>query len=243
MAETTQKRPGWYSDPLGLPGKRYWDGSEWTERHRDGWVHQVAVRILRAMPSIPRPPRATLVEDAPLLSSTRATQAMLLVTAALAVAALVTRSGWLVLVNAAMVVVTAGCWLLLLNGIYSSGRIQPNEVRHAASWVWAGWFVPVACWVIPYQLHRDLWVAGLRRSGGAEPRPGWLLPAWWTAWLASGLFWAIAPERSAGAPSRVSTVVAQPLLPSMVILCLAVSALLAVGVLEGIMRALRRPYR
>ncbi len=36
--------PGWYPDPSGPPGQRYWDGSNWTE-------HRVA-----APPPPPAPP-------------------------------------------------------------------------------------------------------------------------------------------------------------------------------------------
>jgi hypothetical protein len=27
--------PGWYPDPLGVGAARYWDGSQWSKRHRD----------------------------------------------------------------------------------------------------------------------------------------------------------------------------------------------------------------
>ncbi|MGO8852570.1 MAG: DUF2510 domain-containing protein [Mycobacterium sp.] len=42
--------PGWYPDPSGPPGQRYWDGSNWTE-------HRVA-----APPPPPTPPAPDLFE-------------------------------------------------------------------------------------------------------------------------------------------------------------------------------------
>ncbi len=32
MTSPTQNPPGWYPDPDGLPGSRYWDGTAWTDQ-------------------------------------------------------------------------------------------------------------------------------------------------------------------------------------------------------------------
>jgi hypothetical protein len=32
---TPSAAPGWYSDPSGAPGARYFDGTQWTERRSD----------------------------------------------------------------------------------------------------------------------------------------------------------------------------------------------------------------
>ncbi len=29
----TQPAPGWYPDPSGNPGQRYYDGAQWTDQH------------------------------------------------------------------------------------------------------------------------------------------------------------------------------------------------------------------
>ncbi len=34
------KGPGWYGDPWGGPGKRWWDGQSWTEHYTDNQGQQ-----------------------------------------------------------------------------------------------------------------------------------------------------------------------------------------------------------
>ena len=66
--------------------------------------------------------------------------------------------------------------------------------RRAVGWAVGGWFVPLACAWIPFEVMADIWRAGLpadRRSRRAV-----LLGFWWLCWLLSLTI--------AGAPGRVT---------------------------------------
>lgn len=64
-------------------------------------------------------------------------------------------------------------------------RITPAVPhRRAAAWAWFGWFVPIACVFVPYQLVTDVWTASRRRAPRGVEAP---LGFWWAAWVASGV--------------------------------------------------------
>lgn len=54
MAETFQ-RPGWYPDPEGKPGERWWNGTSWSDSRRGG-VQPTAQPTAAAVPVAPIPP-------------------------------------------------------------------------------------------------------------------------------------------------------------------------------------------
>lgn len=59
MAETFQ-RPGWYPDPDGVPGERWWNGSGWSDSRRAS-----GGAVPAPAPGVPRPPVYSADNPAP----------------------------------------------------------------------------------------------------------------------------------------------------------------------------------
>lgn len=54
MAEQ-YKSPGWYPDPGGAPGERWWNGAGWSDTRRGGAGAPVPLPPVSTAPVIPRP--------------------------------------------------------------------------------------------------------------------------------------------------------------------------------------------
>lgn len=64
MAETFQ-RPGWYPDPDGNPGERWWNGTSWSESRRGGPQPVVPVTSVQPAASTAPPPVYSAQSPAP----------------------------------------------------------------------------------------------------------------------------------------------------------------------------------
>ena len=61
--------------------------------------------------------------------------------------------------------------------------VAPAERRYANGWAIGSWFVPIMNLFRPKQMINDIWRAGGRDVGDAQP--GWLLLGWWLLFLLS----------------------------------------------------------
>jgi len=72
-----------------------------------------------------------------------------------------------------------------------------TDLRFSPGWAVGWWFIPVACWAMPYRTMQELWKASNPARGAAdwksEPTPP-LLVSWWVVWL---VWWIVAIIASA----------------------------------------------
>jgi hypothetical protein len=173
---TTQPHAaGWYPDPAGGTGRRWWDGTEWTGR-----------RSIASRPTglPPLGPRFARLGD--LLGR------LLLANAALSVLTLGIQQyvhSEIVYQVLALVAVT----LLLLTGALWCGwqwRMavsSPDRLRRAPRVHVGAWFIPVANLWLPIQNMNELWHAYEPHDARGRGRGiSWVLP-WWTAWVISAV--------------------------------------------------------
>ena len=79
-------------------------------------------------------------------------------------------------------------WLVWQHRAQSNLRaLGAVGMRYSPGWTVGWWFIPVACWVMPYRTVCELW----RASGPGGGATGWttqpvsaILPIWWGAWVA-----------------------------------------------------------
>jgi len=60
------------------------------------------------------------------------------------------------------------------------------NVRYTPGWAVGWWFIPVACWAMPFRTMQELWKASDPSRGAADWKDqptGALLIAWWAMWL------------------------------------------------------------
>lgn len=77
-----------------------------------------------------------------------------------------------------------------------------DEHRHGNTWVWLGWWVPIACVFVPCQVVRD-------RYRAARPRPAdsGLVSLWWFLWLVYYVVSGAGRDSADGLPNATSDVV------------------------------------
>ncbi|MBU7598382.1 DUF4328 domain-containing protein [Streptomyces sp. P38-E01] len=106
---------------------------------------------------------------------------------------------------------------------------RPGECRYSTGMAVGGWFIPLAFWVLPYQIARDVWHASLRWgpdheatlrswSAGHEWQGQVLLRWWWVMYVVSGvaglaLYGVVAAME--GAPDREANLIDFDLMISM----------------------------
>jgi hypothetical protein len=59
-------------------------------------------------------------------------------------------------------------------------------LKRTPGWVVGWWFIPGACWVMPFRCMKELWQASDPDAGAADwgVRPiSWMLPVWWAFWI------------------------------------------------------------
>ena len=71
--------------------------------------------------------------------------------------------------------------------------VAAAERRYTHGWAIGAWFVPILNLWRPKQVINDVWRAGGRDAGDAEP--GWLLLSWWLLWMFADVALRIAGSR------------------------------------------------
>ena len=183
-------QPGWYDDPYGTGGLRWWDGRQWTEH------------------ATPPPPDAAHVLAAEEVAARRARTA-LLVGAGLYAANFLTTVWWLptwwddlteqfdAAARGSQQTVQFGpgyfvsqlCGLgllavgiVFLNWFYRSAQLAERggrRHRHSPGWATASFVVPIIQYWFPYQATVDM-TAGAREQRRAINR-------WWALWIATSV--------------------------------------------------------
>jgi hypothetical protein len=171
--------PGWYPDPAGGTGTRWWDGQEWTGRRAIGR------RPVRLPPLGP-----TFAQLADLLGR------LLLVNAGLSLATLVIerfvhdpavfRS--LALTALVLLLVTAVAWCAWQwrLAVSAPGRLRRTPSDHVVVW-----FIPVAQLWLPMQDVNELWHAYEPHDARGRGDTNHLVVPWWTCWLGSAVLGAL----------------------------------------------------
>lgn len=192
---TTLPPAGWYTDPSGDLGQRYWDGQAWTTWTQPGDAWQPT------QPAGTRRGYRRLSTWLQALVGLTALLSLAIVWAGVDAARMVDPVasgavpfedlvaaegvlGVLILLELATFVVAGIVWILWL---YRSHRqaasARDGDYRHTPGWAIGSWFVPFANLWIPKQMHDDIWVraspSGLGRQGKG------LLNWWWFLFLAS----------------------------------------------------------
>ncbi|MFD9516109.1 DUF4328 domain-containing protein [Streptomyces sp. NPDC059979] len=62
-----------------------------------------------------------------------------------------------------------------------AGALEPAGFRSGPGWAVGAWFVPVACFWLPYRIAVQAWTAGLRGAKGAF----WPVNLWWASFACS----------------------------------------------------------
>jgi uncharacterized protein DUF4328/uncharacterized protein DUF2510 len=176
---TSPQAPGWYPDPAGADGMRWWDGEDWTGRRS---LHPRRERL------VPLGPRFARLAD--LLG------ALLLANAGFSVlTALIQQvenhevvARLLAVVALGLVAVTAFFWSAWQWRLAVS---SPDELRRTPRGHVVAWFVPVAnCW-LPIQDLTELWYAYEPHDPNGRGRGISLVLPWWTCWIISAVLGAM----------------------------------------------------
>ena len=183
--------PGWYPDPAGGPGHRWWDGRQWTS-----YTQQPDTAATQQW----RPLRTLALVVAGLLVLNVFAQAA----TALAYQARITTIGRVVdgvatfeevsdndslvalanLVSGLLGVAVAAVFVWWFYAAYSNVRAL-RRPRYERGWAIWGWVVPVMSFFRPKQLLNDLWMAGDARYDATHTptRISKLLTLWWLVWV------------------------------------------------------------
>jgi hypothetical protein len=193
--------PGFYADPAGAPGRRWWDGTQWTGYYE---APQVQRRWRAVRPWVPFVVAGLLLAAAAQAAAIAAYVRRLDVIGKIGPAGLGTQRvlGTQRLVDAAkasdtavtvasvvaysLVGVAGVCWLLWFARLYDDAALL-GPVRHSRWKVW-GWVVPVVSLFRPKQLVNDVWTATSPDPAAVPAEPvGWVVQVWWPLWLGAQL--------------------------------------------------------
>lgn len=171
--------PGWYPDPTGGDGLRWWDGGDWTGRR------SIAAKAADVPPLGPRFARLgdllghLLLANAALSVGTLGVQQLVhreIVFQGLAVVALV-------LLAVTGLVWCAWQWRMAVS--------SPDRLRRAPKIHVGSWFIPVANLWLPIQNMNELWHAYEPHDARGRGRGISLVLPWWTAWIISAVLGAV----------------------------------------------------
>jgi hypothetical protein len=171
--------PGWYADPAGGTGLRWWDGREWTGRRS---ISSTATGLP------PLGPRFALLGDA-LGQLLLLNAGLSLVT--VAVDALVHHevvSQLLAVLAIALLLATALAWCAWQ---WRMAVSSPDQLRRGPGGHVGAWFIPVANLWLPIQNMNELWHAYEPHDASGRGRGISLALPWWTAWLVSAVLGAV----------------------------------------------------
>lgn len=96
----------------------------------------------------------------------------------------VVRSGWILLVTAAL------CAAAFITWMYQAAKraqeLRQDALRHSRGWAVGGWFVPFLNLVRPPQMVNDIWASArpIDQVKRGTPLVGW----WWGTLIVSGVF-------------------------------------------------------
>ena len=202
--ETVHPPAGWYPDPSGTAGLRYWDGQQWTE-HRAGHHGVQAEEVTRLVGDARRATLALAVA-VPLQAGATALQANQVRQSRRAVEEMQARLDALPreLQGAPSIGTTGGyqsyrttsplypigslgglptlvvgiLFLIWFHRAATVARRIGRRARRSPGWAVGGWFIPIGNLFLPYQSARDLFRPDDpdRRTAGR----------WWTAYLTAG---------------------------------------------------------
>jgi hypothetical protein len=173
---TTQPHaPGWYPDPAGGTGRRWWDGAEWTGR-----------RSIASTPTglPPLGPRFARLSD--LLGRLLLANAVLSVLT-LVIQQLVHREAVfqvLALVAVTLLLLTCALWCAWQ---WRMAVSSPDRLRRGPRVHVGAWFIPVANLWWPIQNMNELWHAYEPHDARGRGRGISLVLPWWTAWVISAV--------------------------------------------------------
>jgi hypothetical protein len=173
--------------PMYSPdGRWYWDGHQWRPVVAPGprWSRPYAPASARAAAAIAMVALGT------------AMAAVLFVGDGLDVVAVVVAPGSALEAAAALIVVVGS--IASLAGLVGAAIAVPmwlhrcyrnlpalgaSDVRWSPPWAAGGWFIPLANFVIPFLVTRELWV----KASGAPVPASPLVAGWWAAWIAASV--------------------------------------------------------
>lgn len=186
--------PGWYPDPAGGPGRRWWDGTQWTsytqlpERPGTRWrplrtlaLVTTALLVLNvfAQAAAALAYRSRISTIARVLEGTATFSEVSDNDDLVALARVV--SGLL----GFAIVVAFVWWFHAAYGNVPTLRRQ----RYSRAWAIWGWVVPIMSFFRPKQILDDLWMAGDAKydhrhtASGISP----LLHVWWLVWIVANV--------------------------------------------------------
>jgi hypothetical protein len=175
LPSTQPYAPGWYPDPSGGTGRRWWDGQQWTGRR------SIATTATRLPPLGPQFARLGDLLGRLLLAN------VVLSLVTLAVEQVVHSE---VLFQALALVALA---LLLLTGLvwcawqWRMAVSAPDRLRRRPRLHIGAWFIPVANLWLPIQNMNELWHAYEPHDANGRGRGINLVVPWWTCWVVSTL--------------------------------------------------------
>lgn len=171
---TKPEGPGWYADPAGGSGTRWWDGATWAGREssaEDAHLPPLGRRFAQHGDLLAR-----------LLLANAGLSAFTLVVDNLLANALVGRA--LAIVALGLLVVTGCVWFAWQ---WRMAMSAPERLRRLPGVHIGVWFIPVANLWLPIQNIHDLWCA-YELDEASEAKAGThLVRLWWACWVVSVL--------------------------------------------------------
>jgi hypothetical protein len=167
-------------------GRWYWDGQHWRPVVAPGpaWTRPYAPASGRAAAAVAMVSLATALAAVLVVGDGLDLVSGLLAPGSglEAAAALIVVLGFLAsLVGLAGAAIAVPMWL---HRCYRNlPALGATDLRWSPAWAAGGWFIPLASFVIPFLVARELWA----KAAGAQAAPSPLLAVWWSTWIAANI--------------------------------------------------------